>query len=27
VLKRLEELSVKLELLAGQRGGGLEGRI
>jgi uncharacterized membrane protein YcaP (DUF421 family) len=27
VMKRLEELNAKLELLAGQRGGGLEGRI
>ena len=27
LLKRLDELSAKLELLAGQRGGGLEGRI
>jgi uncharacterized membrane protein YcaP (DUF421 family) len=27
VMKRLEELSTRLDLLAGQRGGGLEGRI
>jgi uncharacterized membrane protein YcaP (DUF421 family) len=27
VMKRLEELSARLDLLAGQRGGGLEGRI